>query len=123
MPDKHLHNRRFSIVIALGAVGLVAWIFLSDPTVDLLSETFVVGKVVEVIGEEVEEKSASANQKALSIVVVELPDGGQARVFTMPSKAQVGGALRLKVKNYDDGTRRVVAAPLAVSSRPGNDPP
>ncbi|MDA0823593.1 MAG: hypothetical protein O3C28_14410 [Proteobacteria bacterium] len=123
MPDEHLHNRRFSIVLALGAVGLVAWIFLSDPTVDLVSETFVVGKVVEVIGEEVEEKSASASKKALSIIVVELPEGGQARVVTIPSKAQVGGALRLKVKNYDDGTRRVVAAPLTVSSPPADDPP
>ncbi|MFT4580489.1 MAG: hypothetical protein ACI915_000779 [Gammaproteobacteria bacterium] len=113
MPDRHLrrHNRRSSIVIALGAVGLVAWILLSNPTVDVLSEEFVVAKVVEVIGAGAEYKSANANKKVLSIVVVELPDGGQARVFTMPSKATIGGAVRLKVKNRDDGTRHVVVAP------------
>jgi hypothetical protein len=103
-------RRRFAVVGGITIALLVAWMVLSPPGVEVLSEAFVMGTVVEIIKRDRVYKPTAHVDKGLAIAVVELPDGGKARVFALRTKISVGGRIRLKVKNYSDGTRHVIAA-------------
>ena len=103
-------KRRFAVVGGITIALLVAWMVLSPPGVEVLSEAFVMGTVVEIIKRDRAHQPTAHVDKGLAITVVELPDGGKARVFARRTKISVGGRIRLKVKNYSDGTRHVVVA-------------
>lgn len=103
-------QRRFAVIGGIAIALLVAWVVLSSPGVKLLDERFARGTVVEIVKREHQRGSTAPDLKGLAIAVVELPDGGKARVFARRSKISLGGEIRLKVKNYSDGTRKVIAA-------------
>jgi hypothetical protein len=89
---------------------LVAWLALSSPGVELVDEEFVMGQVAEIIKRERASGPPVPVDAGMAIAVVELPDGGKTRVFALHRKISVGGQIRLKVKNYSDGTRQVIGA-------------
>jgi hypothetical protein len=100
-------KNRLAVVVGVTAMIAASWLLLRGPGVELLSEETVSGKVVEVIHGKSGTTPESAAVKGMGIVVIELPDGGHARVFAPLSKASIGSEIRLKVKRYSDGRRHV----------------
>lgn len=111
-------KRRFAVVGGICLAMLGAWLALSSPGVELVDEEFVMGQVVEIIKRERDSGPPVPVDAGMAIAVVELPDGGKARVFALRQKISVGGQIRLKVKNYSDGTRHVIGAGDGSKSEP-----
>ncbi len=100
-------RKRFAIVIGLGATVVIAWLILRPPGVDLIGEEIVSAEVLEIIQRKPQSESLARPGGKLAIAVVELPDGGRARVFMPLSKISVGATIAVKVKQYSDGSRHV----------------
>ena len=101
-------KKRFAIVVGLASTIGVAWLLMRGPGVDQIGEEIVSAEVLEVI----QRKTASASKQpriGLGIAIVELPDGGRARVFAPLSKVKVGAKIMVKVKQFSDGSRRVTS--------------
>lgn len=100
-------KNRLAIVAGLTAAIAGAWLLMRGPSVDLIDELTLEAKVVDVIHRA---GTSPAATNGMGIVLVELPDGGRARVFAPLAKAAVGTKMRLKVKRYSDGSRHVSPA-------------
>jgi len=100
-------KNRLAILVGVVAVIAASWLLLRGPGVELLSEETVSGKVVEVIHGKPGTTPVAKERKGMGIVVIELPDGGRARIFVPLSQASIGSKISLKVKRYSDGRRHV----------------
>jgi hypothetical protein len=114
-------KKRFAIIIGLAGTVAVAWFMLSGPGVEQIGEEIVSAEVLEII------QRSSANgpkprKGGLGIAVVELPDGGRARVFVPRSKASIGAEITVKVKRYSDGSRHVTGGDGKLPGAAQNDP-
>ena len=108
--SKRAGKNRLAIAAGLIAAIAASWFLLRGPGVELISEEIVGANVVEVIGGSAGTSATIDDAKGVGIVLVELPDGGRARIFVPLSKVSVGTAVQLKVKRYSDGSRQVTAA-------------
>jgi hypothetical protein len=100
-------KKRFAIVVGLAMTVGVAWLLMSRPGVDQISEEIVSANVLEIIQRKTTNQPKSSPQMGLGIVVVQLPDGGRARVFAPVSKLVIGSKIAVKVKRFSDGSRHV----------------
>ena len=99
-------KKRFAIVVGLASTIGIAWLLMRGPGVDQIGEEIVSAEVLEVI----QRKTSTASQQpgiGLGIAVVELPDGGRARVFAPLSKVTAGAKITVRVKQFSDGSRHV----------------
>jgi len=99
-------KNRLAIIAGIGAAVGAAWIVFGNYGVELVGESIVEADVVEVIAGQPGE---GAHGGGIGIVMVELPDGGRARVFVPAAKAVTGRRVTLKVNHYSDGSREAFA--------------
>jgi hypothetical protein len=102
------------LAVLIGTVlpfAVILWWF-HEPGRSLITERIVEGHVVEVKqrptktvndGPSPEKRSANA-----AVIVVELPDGGRARVMLAKPFPEIGEPIQLKLTEYDNGDREVV---------------
>lgn len=100
-------KKRFAIIIGLGATVAAAWLILRPPGIDQTGEEIVSAEVLEVIQRKPPSGSPLRVNNGLVIAVVELPDGGRARVFAPRSRVSMGAKIPVKVKHYSDGSRHI----------------
>lgn len=100
-------NRLAVIAGLIAAIG-IAWLLFAEQGVELIGEERVEATVVEVLlGEGT---PAVGKPGGIAIVLVELPEGGRARVFAPRKNVSAGKSVTVTVKRYSDGSREVTAA-------------
>ena len=102
-------RKRFAVLAGITFVLAAAWLSLSRPGVDVVEEFLTPATMIEVV--KAPKKTPSGRALGPAIVLVELRDGGQAKVFLPPSRVTIGEETPVTVKRYSDGSERVVAAP------------
>ena len=105
-------KNRLAIFGGLAGIFAAAWLLLGDHDIELIGEEFVTSTVVAIPSQK------EAGQKAgIGIIVVELPEGGRARIFAPLKDVEVGAALPVKVKRFDDGSQEVAG----LAAKPPNE--
>tara|TARA_R110002073_G_scaffold241432_2_gene403247 strand:- start:2748 stop:3092 length:345 start_codon:yes stop_codon:yes gene_type:complete len=104
-------KNRLAVSAGLAAAFAIAWLLFVPHGVEQTGEQRVNATVVEIV---VGPDGRAAEPAGVAIVVVELPDGGRARVFAPGAQAVLGTGLAVTVKQFSDGTREVTAAGGAV---------
>ena len=100
-------KNRLAVITGIGAVLGVAWMLFAPHGVEQIGEQRVSATVVEFIAGS---DDHAADPARVAIVLVELPEGGRARVFAPGSHAMVGSAIAVTVKRFSDGSREVTGA-------------
>lgn len=100
-------NNRLAVSAGLVAAFGIAWLLFVPHGVDQIGEERVNATVVRII---VGPDDRAEEAAGVAIVVVELPDGGRARVFAPGAQATIGTELAVTVKQFSDGSREVTAA-------------
>ena len=100
-------KNRLAVSAGLGAAFGIAWLLFAPHGVEQIGEERVNATVVEVILGPHDQAEEPAR---VAIVLVELPEGGRARVFAPGTHAMVGSAIAVTVKRFSDGSREVTAA-------------
>lgn len=100
-------KNRLAVSAGLAAALGVAWLLFMPHGVEQIGEERLTATVVGVV---VGASKRAAEPAGVAIVVVELPDGGRARVFAPGAHAAVGAELAVTVKQFSDGSREVTAA-------------
>lgn len=108
--SERVGKSRLAGLAGLVAVAAGAWIVLHEPEVDLISEERVMATVIDLPRSRIRSEQPSANNPSVGIILVELADGGRARIVAPLAKVFVGGEITLTVKQFSDGSRRVVGA-------------
>lgn len=100
-------KNRLAVGAGIGAVIGAAWLLLTPHGVEQVGQERVNANVVQVI---LGPGDSTAQAAGVAVVVVELPEGGQARVFAPGAHARVGSPIAVTVKRFSDGSREVTAA-------------
>ncbi len=101
-------KNRLAILAGLIAAIAASWFMMRGPGVELVDEETVSARVLEV--NRTTNEPTPGHNKRMGLILVELPDGGRARVFAPLSKVSVGAKITLKMKRFSDGSRRVTGA-------------
>lgn len=83
------HRLSRAVFVAVALAGVLLWSLWNTPA-PLVSRTTVTGEVVSVVKD--------------GIMVIALPDGRQARVFTPNPAPAVGERIPMTVETYEDGS-------------------
>lgn len=100
-------KNRLAVSAGLAAALGVAWLLFMPHGVEQTGAERINATVVGVI---VGPARRTGEPAGVAIVVVELPDGGRARVFAPAAQAALGTELAVTVKLFSDGSREVTAA-------------
>ncbi len=100
-------NNRLAVSAGIAAALGLAWLLFVPHGVEQIGEERVNATVVGIV---IGPDGRSAEPAGVAIVVVELPDGGRARVFAPAAQARVGTSLAVTVKHFSDRSREVTAA-------------
>ena len=112
--SKRAGKNRLAVIAGLSAVIVAYWILVRSPGVELVGEKLVKATVVETVLA----NNNTPGDDGMTVVVVALDDGGKARIFAPRAKASVGTPLAVIVKQFSDGSRRIVAANSAHGTQP-----
>ncbi len=97
-------KNRLAIIAGIAAAFALTWFVFEQKAPEVVAEEHATAKIVEIV------HGGTTTGRGIAVVVAELPDGGRARIFTPPAIAVVGGDIRVTVRHYDDGSRRVSGA-------------
>jgi len=100
-------KQRVLRVLVIVAVFVVALWWISRAPGKLVGDELVEATVVAV---EMRGRGPDRQTGAPVLVTVELADGGRAQLWLSPPGPARGQPLQVRVRRYEDGTRRVGAA-------------
>lgn len=100
-------NNRLAVIAGIAVALGLAWLAFVPHGVKQIGEERLNATVVRII---TSPGAGAEEPTGVAIVVVELPDGGRARVFAPAAQAVTGTALAVTVKQYSDGSRELTAA-------------
>jgi hypothetical protein len=100
-------KNRLAVAAGIGVVPGVAWLLFAPHGVEQVGEERVNATVVQMI---LGPDDHNAKPGGVAIVLVELPEGGRARVFAPGTHALVGSAIAVTVKRFSDDSREVTGA-------------
>lgn len=101
-------KNRLAILAGLVAVAGISYLFFGGHDVELIAEERTDASVVDIV--HAASRPNDNPSGGVAILVVELPDGGRARVFAPRANASIGAAIPVTVKRYSDGSREITAA-------------